>query len=174
MKTFIRVALVMFVSLCLLVKVNAQPSAALSGVVRDAMNKPIQGAEIRIQGSDASKIGKIHTDADGHYNYPALETGTYNVTLIVHGAVKASINNVRTKVGENQTLNFDLQRGPSGGGKHYVWIPQVTGSHLGFWVEVNDEGTKVMPIGMQERERWSPSQLARQIQNTGLQGQPSL
>ena len=173
MRMFIRVASVAFVSFCSVMAVNAQTSAAaLSGVVRDSKNHPIQGAEIRIQGSDASKIGKIHTNADGHYNYPALETGTYNVTLVINGAVRASINNVRTRAGENQTLNFDLERGPSGAGKHYVWIPKVTGSHLGIWVEVNDDGTKVMPIGMQERERFAGSQLARQIQNTGLQGQP--
>jgi hypothetical protein len=170
MKTFIRVALVMFVSSCLMVKVNAQ-SAALSGVVKNSNGQPIQGAEIRIQGSDANKIGKIHTNANGHYNYPALETGTYNVTLVINGAVKASINNVRTRVGENQTLNFDLQRGPSAAGKHYVWIPSVTGSHLGYWQEVDDSG-KGMPIGMQERSRWAGSALARQIQNTGLEGQP--
>jgi hypothetical protein len=51
-------------------------------------------------------------------------------------------------------------------------IPSVTGGHLGVWVEGNDDGTKVMPIGMQEQERWAGSQLARQIQNIGLQGQP--
>lgn len=170
MKTFIRVALVMFVSLGFVVKVNAQ-SASLSGVVKGSHGQAIQGAEIRIQGSDASKIGKIHTDANGHYNYPALETGTYNVTLLVGGVVKASINNVRTQVGENQTLNFDLQRGPSAMGKHYVWIPQQTGSHLGYWLEVEDGG-KAMPSGMAERQRFAGSMLARQIQNTGLQGQP--
>jgi len=173
MRTFIRVASVAFVSFCAVIAVNAQTSAAvLSGVVRDSKNQPVQGAEIRIQGSDTSKIGKVHTNVDGHYNYPALETGTYNVTLVINGTVRASINNVRTRAGENQTLNFDLQRGPSGAGKHYVLIPSVTGSHLGLWVEVNDDGTKVKPIGMQERERWAGSQLARQIQNTGLQGQP--
>jgi len=168
---FIRVASVAFVSFCAVIAVNAQTSAAaLSGVVKDSKNQPISGAEIRIQGSDANKIGKIHTNANGHYSYPALETGTYNVTLVINGAVRASINNVRTRAGENQTLNFDLDRGPSGAGKHYVWIPQVTGSHLGLWVEVNEDGTKVMPIGMQERSRWAGSALARQIQNTGLQG----
>ncbi len=170
MKTLIRVALVMFVSLCFVVKVNAQ-SASLSGVVKGSKGQAIQGAEIRIQGSDANKVGKIHTNSEGRYNYPALETGIYNVTLVVDGVVKASINNVRTRAGENQTLNFDLQKGPSATGKHYVWMPSQTGSHLGYWLEVDDSG-KAMPIGMQERQNWAGNQLARQIQNSGLQGQP--
>ena len=174
MKTFIRVASVVFVSLCLVVKVNAQTNAALTGVVKDPRGQPIQGAEIRIQGSDANKIGKVHTNANGRYNYPALETGIYGVTLLIDGTVKASINNVATKAGEVQTLNFDLKKGsvrPSAAGRHYVWIPSQTGSHLGTWVEVDDEA-KAMSIGMQERMRWSGNALARSIQNHGDQGFP--
>jgi len=83
MKTFIRVVVIGFVSFCLMLKVNAQGSAGLSGFVKDSSGKPIQGAEIRIQGGDANKIGKIHTKGDGHYSYPALEDGTYAVTLLV-------------------------------------------------------------------------------------------
>jgi 5-hydroxyisourate hydrolase-like protein (transthyretin family) len=175
MKTFIRVASLVFVSLCLVVAVNAQTNAALSGIVKDSKGQPVQGAEIRIQGSDANKIGKIHTNANGRYNYPALETGTYNVTLVVDGAVKASINNVRTKAGENQTLNFDMHKGglkPSGPGKHFAWRPAQTGSHLGTWVEVDDKDPG-MPIGMQLRMENAGNSLARQIQNTGLQGFPT-
>ena len=172
MKMFIRVVSVVFVSLCLLVKVNAQSSAALSGTVKDPKGRPVEGAEIRIQGSDADKVGKIHTNPNGRYNYPALETGMYNVTLVIDGVVKASIKNVRTKAGENQTLNFDLKKGavrPSAAGKHYVWIPSQTGSHLGAWVEVSDED-KGMPSGMEERMRWSGNALARRIQTSGDQG----
>src|SRR2546423_10400153 len=127
MKMLIRVVAIGFVSFCLMLKVNAQGSAGLSGFVKDSSGKPIQGAEIRIQGSDANKIGKIHTKADGRYSYPALEEGTYNVTLLLNGETKASINNVRTKAGEIQTLNFEILRGsrttPFAPAKHYVWIP---------------------------------------------------
>ena len=175
MKTFIRVASLVFVSLGLVATVNAQTNAALSGIVKDSKGQPVQGAEIRIQGSDANKIGRIHTNANGRYNYPALETGTYNVTLVVNGTVKASIDNVRTKTGETQTLNFDMHKGglkPSAAGKHFVWIPSQTGSHLGMWVEVDDKDPG-MPIGMQQRLQNAGNSLARQIQNTGLQGFPT-
>ena len=159
---------VVFVAFGLILKVHAEGEATLSGVVRDAAGKPLQGAEIRIQGSDANKIGKIHTAANGRYNYPALETGTYNVILVVGGVTKASIKNVRTTAGQNQTLNFDLQKAkptrPALQGKHYVWIPSQTGSHLGIWVEVDDDA-RAMSTGMEERMRWSGSALTRQIQS---------
>ena len=175
MLTLIRVVIVVFVSFCLMLKAQAEGEATLSGVVKDAAGQPLPGAEIRIQGKDASKVGKIHTNASGHYNYPALETGTYSVTLLVDGATKASINNVRTKVGETQTLNFELRKGamakPFAKGKHYVWVPSQTGSHLGMWVEVDDD-SKAMPSGMQERMRWSGNALARKIQSNGDQGGP--
>jgi len=173
MKMLIRVVAIGFVSLCLMLKVNAAGEATLSGTVRDAAGKGLQGAEIRIQGNDANKIGRVHTGANGHYSYPALETGTYNVTLAIAGITKASINNVRTTAGENQTLNFDLQTAkpmrPALQGKHYVWIPSQTGSHLGAWVEVDDDA-KVASTGMQERMRWSGSALARSIQSRSGDG----
>ena len=135
----------------------------------------MSGAEIRIQGSDPSKVGKIHTKANGYYSYAGLETGTYNVSLLVNGATKASINNVRTTAGEVQTLNFELRSGamakPFTKGRHYVWVPSQTGSHLGVWVEVDDE-SKGMPSGMAERLRSQGSTLARHIQESGLQGSP--
>src|ERR1700686_3253658 len=80
MKTLIRVVVVVFASLCLMLRAQAG-EAGLSGIVKDSKGQPVQGAEIRIQGSDANKIGKIHTTANGRYHYPELEAGTYNVTL---------------------------------------------------------------------------------------------
>jgi hypothetical protein len=142
--------------------------ATLRGVVRDPKGQPVQGAELRIQGSDASKVGKAHTDAQGHYSYPGLETGEYSVSLVVAGATKASISNVKTQTGEVQTLNFDLQKGaaakPFTKGKHYVWVPLQTGSHLGTWMEVENDG-KLMSSGMAERLNNQGNVLARQIQS---------
>jgi hypothetical protein len=168
MKTVIRLVAVAFVSFCLILQARAAGEATLSGTVKGAAGRPIQGAEIRIQGKDANRIGRIHTDASGHYSYPALETGSYNVTLVVDGAVKASINSVRTKAGEIQTLNFDLQGGsaarPCAKGKHYVWVPKQTGTHRGDWMEVENDG-KAMPIGMSERLNNQGNALVNEIQN---------
>jgi hypothetical protein len=73
----------------------------------------------------------------------------YRVTLIVNGAIKASINNTKTKASEPTKLSFELKStsasqasAPAKKAKHYVWVPPTTGSHLGGrWVEVNDDGS---------------------------------
>jgi hypothetical protein len=173
MKTFFHVVVV-FASLCLMLPAQGG-EAGLSGIVKDSLGQPIPGAEIRIQGSDPNKIGKIHTTANGRYNYPELEAGTYSVSLVVDGVTKASISNVRTKAGETQTLNFEVLKGsratPFAPGKHYVWIPMQTGSHLGTWAEVEGDG-KGMPVGMAERMNNQGNALLRQIQNSGNQGGP--
>jgi len=175
MKTLLSILAVISVSWFTSPAANADAVATLSGVVKNAEGQPVHGAEIRIVGKDASKVGKVHTDANGRYSYPGLETGTYSVTLVVDGATKASIGNVKTKSGEVQTLNFDFQSSASARtftkGRHYVWIPSQTGSHLGMWIEVDDDA-KAMPSGMQERMRWQGSALARQIQSNGDQGFP--
>ena len=172
MKTLIRVVVVVFASLCLMLRAHAG-EAGLSGVVKDSKGQPIQGAEIRIQGSDPNMIGKIHTKANGQYTYSELEAGEYSVSLLVDGATRASITNVRTRAGETQTLNFEILKGsratPFAPGKHYVWVPQQTGSHLGAWVEVENEG-KGMSVGMMERLNNQGNELVRHIQNSGDQG----
>ena len=174
MKTLVCVVVVVFASLCLMLRAGTG-EAGLSGIVKDSSGQPIQGALIRIQGMDPNKIGKIHTTANGHYNYPELETGTYNVMLVVDGVTKASINNVTTRAGEIQTLNFEVQKGsfakPFAPGKHYVWIPSEIGSHLGHWAEVENDG-KVMPSGMAERLNNQGNVLLKQIQDQANQGPP--
>jgi VCBS repeat-containing protein len=169
MKTLIRVGVVAFASLCLMLQAQAG-EAGLAGIVTNSSGQPIQGAEIRIQGSDANKIGRIHTKASGRYNYPELEAGTYRVSLLVDGVTKAEIMNVRTRAGETQTLNFEILKGsratPFAPGKHYVWIPQQTGSHLGTWAEVEGDG-KGMPVGMVERLNNAGNSVVRELQAHG-------
>ncbi|SRR5689334_13647648 len=171
MKTVIRVVVVMFASLCLMLTAKAG-EAGLSGIVKNSSG-PISGAEIRIQGSDANKIGRVHTAANGRYNYPELEAGSYNVTLVVNGVTKASINNVRTKAGQTETLNFEVLRNsrvtPFAPGKHYVWVPSETGTHLGHWAEVEGDG-KSMPVGMSERLNNQGNAMVRSIQSRSGDG----
>src|SRR4029077_12853997 len=171
MKTVIRVVVVMFASVCLMLTAKAG-EAGLSGIVKNSFG-PVSGAEIRIQGSDANKIGKVHTMANGRYNYPELEAGTYSITLVVDGVTKAAINNVSTKAGRTETLNFEIVKNsrvtPYAPGKHYVWVPSTTGTHLGHWAEVEGDG-KGMPIGMSERLNNQGNALVRSIQTRSGDG----
>lgn len=119
-------------------------SFVLQGIVKDANGHPIKGADIRIE---ATKTGRllttVKTNVNGRYSLEDLAAGNYRVTLIVNGAVKASINNTTFEPGESTQLNFELkQTHPSvtvTKGTHRIWVPPFTGSRLpGRWIEVND------------------------------------
>ena len=81
-------------------------TSVLEGVVKDANGRPIKGADVRIEAKKFSKI--LRTDANGHYVTDGLAVGTYKVTLVVNGQVKASIRDAKTQVGKPTQLNFDL------------------------------------------------------------------
>src|SRR5437588_3106982 len=105
--------------------------SAVEGLIKDANGRPIGGAEVRIEARKGAGAGTlVRSDARGRYIYDGLAAGvTYRVTLLINGAVKASINNVLAKTGSTQ-LNFDLRtssvsgnRIVSNSGKRYVYIP---------------------------------------------------
>jgi len=128
-------------------KVTADAPASFQGFVKDAKGEPIKGAEVRIESRDGKQVfSTVNTDPKGRYISQGLQPGVYRVTLLVNGAVKASILNTRTKADQPTQLNFDFKRASPAasiakGGKHMVWVPARTGSHIGGnWVEVDDEG----------------------------------
>ena len=128
-------------------KVTADAPASFQGFVKDAKGEPIKGADVRIESRDGKQLfSTATTDPKGRYISQGLQPGVYRITLLVNGAVKASILNTRTKVDQPTQLNFDFKRtSPAAniakGGKHMVWVPARTGSHIGGnWVEVDDEG----------------------------------
>ncbi len=125
-------------------------TSAIEGVVKDPKAQVISGAEVRIEATGGSSWSKVvKTDAKGHYAYNGLGAGTYRVSLLVNGSVKASINNVKTKLGDPTKLNFDLKTATSSQASapakrkptHMVYVPSETGSNIGGrWVEVDDNG----------------------------------
>ena len=135
-----------FIGVMLFVGGASAASPVLQGIVKDVNRHPIQGADVRIE---ATKTGRllttVKTDVNGRYRLEGLAAGNYRVTLVVDGAVKASINNTTLKPGESTQLNFELKQTRASvtvtKGKHWVWTPAFTGSRLpGHWVEVDDSG----------------------------------
>ena len=81
-------------------------TSVLEGVVKDASGRPIKGADVRIETQNFSKI--LKTDASGRYVTDVLAVGTYQVTLVINGQVKASIRDAKTQVNKPTQVNFDL------------------------------------------------------------------
>ncbi len=121
--------------------------ASIQGIVKDAQGKPIKGADVRIESRDGKQLfNTVKTDTQGRYISQGLQPGVYRVSLVVNGAVKAAIGNTKTKSDQATQLNFDLKPVATGQasteqkkGKHMVWVPAGTGTHMGgHWEEVPD------------------------------------
>jgi TolB-like protein/tRNA A-37 threonylcarbamoyl transferase component Bud32 len=128
-------------------KTTADGPASIQGFVKDAKGEPIKGAGVRIESRDGKQVlSTVKTDPKGRYISQGLQPDVYRVTLLVNGAVKASIMNTQTKANQPTQLNFDFKPTSQAGntarrGKRMVWVPSRTGSHIGGnWVEVDDTG----------------------------------
>jgi carboxypeptidase family protein len=164
-----------FIGLILFVASAWAASSVLEGIVKDAKGHPIEGADIRIETKNGGRVlTTVKTDVNGRYILDGLSAGNYRITLVVHGAVKTSINNTVIESGEPTKLNFDLRAAPASQasvtakeGRHWVWIPAFTGSRLpGRWVELNDSGSWAAEANTFNVERVSGEELQRTSRNS--------
>jgi hypothetical protein len=167
-----------FVGLVLSVATAWAGPSAIQGVVKDAKGQTIKGADVRIESRDGKKLFKtVKTDGSGRYVSDGLAAGVYRVTLVVNGAVKGSIMNTQTKADQPTQLNFDLKPVSASqasallkSGKHMVWVPSSTGSHIGGrWVEVDENGSA--DAGALNVKRGSAEALRREQQYRSSAGQ---
>jgi serine/threonine protein kinase len=144
-------------------KITADGPASIQGFVKDAKGEPIKGADVRIESRDGKQVlSTAKTDSKGRYISQRLQPGVCRVTLLVNGVVKASIMNTQTKANQPTQLNFDFKPtseagNTTKGGKHMVWVPGRTGSHLGgTWVEADDKGNEHSTSNIQtySARRW--------------------
>ena len=148
---FLKSCSISFVGLFLVAFSAWAGTSAFDGVVKDPAGHPVKGADVRIEATNGSNFSRIvKTDATGHYTSNGLTVGIYKVTLVVNGAVKASILNAYTQSGKPTQLNFELTAKTGPVKKHMVWVPGETGTHIGNgqWVEVDDKGNVVSGTGV--------------------------
>src|SRR5215471_6502884 len=162
-----------FIGLFLCVATAWAGPASIQGIVKDAKGQPIKNADVRIESRDGKQVlNTTKTDAKGRYISQGLQPGVYRVSLVVNGAVKASITNTKTKADQATQLNFDLRPLPAAQvnaaekkGKHMVWVPAGTGTHMGgHWEEVPDGAAAAGALNVQ---RSSGAELQRQAQQMG-------
>ena len=169
---FIKSIWIGFVGVMLFVASASAASSVIQGIVKDAKGHPIQSADIRIEATNTGRLlTTVKTNVNGGYSLEGLAAGNYRVTLVVNGAVKASINNAMLEPGESTQLNFELKQTRASvtvtKGKHRVWMPAFTGSRLpGRWVEVDDSGGWSAANTTANRVvRVSAEELAREVHN---------
>ena len=127
-------------------------TTVIDGNVLDQKGQPLKGADIRIERSGGSTWKQaVKTNDKGYYSCGGLEAGViYRVSLIVDNKVRASINNVKTRISPAVHMNFDMNTDKMAGSAtaaspkkktHKVWMEAETGSNLGGrWVEVDEQG----------------------------------
>jgi Carboxypeptidase regulatory-like domain len=172
MKTF-RIG---FIGLIVFAATAWAASSGLQGIVNDSKGQPIKGADVRIETTNGGKVLRtVKTDVNGRYTSDGLPAGTYRITLVLNGTVKASINNAKIEAGLPTALNFDLRStaaapAPATGGKHWIWVPADSGSRLpGHWIQVDDSGSWATAAGSFNVIRVSGEELEQKIHSAGIQ-----
>ena len=154
---FLKSCSISFVGLFLVAFSAWAGTSAFDGVVKDPAGHPVKGADVRIEATNGSNFSRIvKTDATGHYTADGLPAGIYKVSLVVNGAVTASVLNASTQSGKHTQLNFELTPTTKFVKTHKVWIAADTGTHIGGgqWVDVDDNGNPVNNTGTSNVEKY--------------------
>ncbi len=87
--------------------VPAAGTATITGsITDDATGQPLVGAWVELAGIQKSK-----TDSSGHFAFPSLAAGTYELIVTFTGYQKEVVKNVHLKDGQTLTLSISLIKG---------------------------------------------------------------
>jgi hypothetical protein len=97
--------------------------------------RPLQGAEIRLEGKDKPSAPiTTTTGSNGRYLFTGLPAGVYRLSVLEGRAVKFSVN-VKMR-GEKARIDFDLSPSAEKKIRNYVWVVGRTGTNVaGRWAE---------------------------------------
>lgn len=85
-------------------------TSSLEGDVKGEDGAPLRGALVKIERQDIKGSYKVKTDKKGHFFHAGLPLGTYTLILEIDGKDRDRVQGVRTRLGDPQVVNFDLQR----------------------------------------------------------------
>src|SRR3954447_22775992 len=83
-------------------------STAILGTVLDSSGSSVADARITITNTGTGQGRTTNTNEAGYYNVPALEPGTYNITVQKPGFKQQLRSNVGLQVNQKLTLDFQL------------------------------------------------------------------
>jgi len=126
--------LALLFALCLIV-LPSRPSASLSvttgdltGTVKDAQDKPIENATVRIAGGP--ELRSVRTDNKGKYTLADLIPGTYDLFGQKPGYVSRHKGDVKVPANSTTTLDFKLEWADPSTGAAEVFVLDTTGQLL--------------------------------------------
>ena len=86
-------------------------TSALSGAVVDQANEAVPGAQVTATNRDTGLQFKAVTAGNGTFSIPALNPGTYNVTVTARGFKQAIVNDVKLDTGATSAVRVPLEVG---------------------------------------------------------------
>ncbi len=82
----------------------------IAGTVKDENGQPLKDALIKIERKDIKGNYKVKTKKKGDYLHAGLPLGNYKIVCEVDGKDVDQVDNVRTKLGDDVVVDFDLQK----------------------------------------------------------------
>ena len=87
------------------------PTAAISGVVRDATGAVVPGVAVTAKHIETGLTRTAETDAAGNYNMPSLPVGQYELTAEKTGFKQQVRSGINLVVGQRAAVNLTLEVG---------------------------------------------------------------
>jgi tetratricopeptide (TPR) repeat protein len=109
MPTRLRTVALSAATLLLFASAAVAQVSSLEGDVKDQNGAPLKGALVKIDRIDIKGHYQVKTDKKGHYFHTGLPLGSYKLTLEVDGKDVDNVNNVRTKLGESTSIDFNMK-----------------------------------------------------------------
>ena len=139
------------VALCGLLTVScAWPqtiTASLEGIVKDPSGASIQGADARILNTGTNALVELTTNQEGRFFAPALQPGSYRITVEAPGFRKAERTGLALSVAQAARLEIALEVGPVTESVEVTAAAQLldpTGSSVGH--VITDQGISRLPL----------------------------
>jgi len=90
---------------------SAQVSAVLSGTVTDSSGAVIAQANVAVKNVETGAVRATVTAEDGHYEFPALPVGEYEIRSKKSGFAEQVRTGVRLVVGQSASVRLELRVG---------------------------------------------------------------
>ena len=95
-------------------KLAVKPFVELRGRVRDAAGDPVPDAQVEFTGAPFARALALLTDADGSFQVPNFQTGSYGVRVTALGFTAFEDRNLEVQASSESrvvTLTLDLKKG---------------------------------------------------------------
>jgi len=107
-------------------------SGAVLGTVVDPSGAMVPNADVQLINSGTNATVAAQTNASGHYAFPSVAPGIYNLTVTAAGFRTSTVAGVKIEVNSDSTVNFTLELGEA------AQIVEVSGAAAQVQLQTTD------------------------------------